>query len=344
MKKSLALAFSFVLIVGVVAGAVYEGKPPVKEDYWDNLPEAWKFNFTTFGRFGARTRSNANFQIAGWVFTEKGAKRLYKKDWPEPRDWVRRVVEKFSNPIYVYVYSYGDSMEPFDPTNFTFSQSRDSTEYSLTPDRITGFESDKEVMSGFLEVPTKIDVRETFYIHYKYGSAKAYTPGYFADSPYPEEKKTPEMAENREKEKYFNEYCFQYEGDEYCFKEYWVSKEAKERWKGDDKPGEAYESSGGARVFIVKATIDKPGDAIVVQGLRNLSGEKSEIKKSVGNIVGTPIQCNCDGPDMDCKDFNTEFGAATCFRFCGLKGFGDVFNLDPDDDAIPCENVEWEEN
>lgn len=37
---------------------------------------------------------------------------------------------------------------------------------------------------------------------------------------------------------------------------------------------------------------------------------------------------------MDCTDF----------RFCGLKGFGDVFDLDQDDRGIPCENVEWEEN
>lgn len=187
MKRLLVLTLMLVTIIGFAAVAVYEGPPPVKEDYWDNLPEAWKFNFTTFGRFGASTRSEAEFQIAGFIFTEESAKRLYKEDWPEPKDWVNGVLNRFSRPINIYVYSYGNSREPFDPAKFTFSQSRNSKEYSVDPNTgILGFESG-EVMMGFVDVPSEINAKESFFIHYEYDSEQVYAPGFTWDSPYPEE-------------------------------------------------------------------------------------------------------------------------------------------------------------
>ena len=47
--------------------------------------------------------------------------------------------------------------------------------------------------------------------------------------------------------------------------------------------------------------------------------------------------CNCSGPDLNCDDFGTKIEAQTCFIKCRLKGLGDVFDLDPDDNIVACD-------
>ena len=200
MKRSLVITLALVMIVGVTAGAgMYEGPPPVKEEAWDNLPEAWKFNFTTFGQFGAQRRSEAEFQIAGYIFTKKSAKNFYEDDWPEPKDWVDSVLNRFSQPLHIYVYSYGNSSDPFDPSKFTFSQDQDSTEYSVDPEAgIAGFESDDEIMVGFVDVPNEINAKEGFFIHYEYDNTQVFAPAFTWDSPYPEEEEKTQETKGTE--------------------------------------------------------------------------------------------------------------------------------------------------
>lgn len=53
-----------------------------------------------------------------------------------------------------------------------------------------------------------------------------------------------------------------------------------------------------------------------------------------GNGGGNP-NCNCSGPDLDCGDFDSQAEAQICFLKCILDG--DVFNLDPNDNGIACD-------
>lgn len=48
--------------------------------------------------------------------------------------------------------------------------------------------------------------------------------------------------------------------------------------------------------------------------------------------------CNCSGPDLDCSDFPSSRSAQACFDYCKTSGFGDVFNLDSDNDGLVCES------
>lgn len=47
--------------------------------------------------------------------------------------------------------------------------------------------------------------------------------------------------------------------------------------------------------------------------------------------------CNCSGPDLDCGDLGSHTNAQACFDYCRSQGFGDVFNLDRDNDGLACE-------
>jgi len=50
--------------------------------------------------------------------------------------------------------------------------------------------------------------------------------------------------------------------------------------------------------------------------------------------------CNCSGPDLDCKDFNSHASAQACYNYCVSHGFGDVFRLDGNDnDGRACESL-----
>lgn len=48
--------------------------------------------------------------------------------------------------------------------------------------------------------------------------------------------------------------------------------------------------------------------------------------------------CDCDGPDLDCRDFPSHDAAQACFDFC-YPDYGDVFGLDGDGDLLACEHL-----
>ena len=194
MKRSILIVLIFMAILSVSAGAVYRGKPPVKEENWNNLPRAWKFNFTTFGEYGARSYDQAEFQIAGFVLTKESAEKFYSKDWADVKSNFLRTIKNYPDRIIlmVYVYSYGNSMESFDPEDFFFSRHgspEESEKYrinseadilSLT-DNFKENRLEDEVAVGIIAVPKGINKGETFYIHYRDGKEKAYRESYFTE-------------------------------------------------------------------------------------------------------------------------------------------------------------------
>ncbi len=54
---------------------------------------------------------------------------------------------------------------------------------------------------------------------------------------------------------------------------------------------------------------------------------------------GGTAACNCNGPDLDCKDFGSHASAQACYSYCSSMGFGDVFRLDGDADGNACESL-----
>jgi len=55
---------------------------------------------------------------------------------------------------------------------------------------------------------------------------------------------------------------------------------------------------------------------------------------------GGNAPCNCNGPDLDCGDFNTHAAAQSCYNYCVSQGFGDLFRLDGNDnDGLACEGL-----
>lgn len=49
--------------------------------------------------------------------------------------------------------------------------------------------------------------------------------------------------------------------------------------------------------------------------------------------------CTCTGPDLNCSDFSTQAEAQSCFNYCMAQGYGDVYNLDGDNDGKCCESL-----
>lgn len=49
--------------------------------------------------------------------------------------------------------------------------------------------------------------------------------------------------------------------------------------------------------------------------------------------------CNCNGPDLNCKDFSSQSSAQSCYDYCKSKGYGDCFTLDRDGDGRVCESL-----
>jgi micrococcal nuclease len=55
---------------------------------------------------------------------------------------------------------------------------------------------------------------------------------------------------------------------------------------------------------------------------------------------GGSAPCNCNGPDLDCKDFNTHTAAQACYDHCVALGYGNIFRLDGNDnDVLACESL-----
>jgi endonuclease YncB( thermonuclease family) len=51
------------------------------------------------------------------------------------------------------------------------------------------------------------------------------------------------------------------------------------------------------------------------------------------------VECNCEGHDLQCKDFGTHKEAQACFNYCVEEGYGDVFLLDDDGDGVVCRGL-----
>jgi len=55
---------------------------------------------------------------------------------------------------------------------------------------------------------------------------------------------------------------------------------------------------------------------------------------------GGNAPCNCNGSDLDCKDFSSHASAQACYDYCVSSGFSDVFDLDGNDnDGLACESL-----
>lgn len=52
-----------------------------------------------------------------------------------------------------------------------------------------------------------------------------------------------------------------------------------------------------------------------------------------------PAVCACGGNLYNCKDFGTHSRAQACYEYCRAQGFGDVHQLDGDDDGSACESL-----
>ena len=59
---------------------------------------------------------------------------------------------------------------------------------------------------------------------------------------------------------------------------------------------------------------------------------------SSGSSSNAP--CDCNGPDLDCKDFKTHAAAQACYDHCVALGYGNIFRLDGNDnDGLACESL-----
>lgn len=52
-----------------------------------------------------------------------------------------------------------------------------------------------------------------------------------------------------------------------------------------------------------------------------------------------PAVCSCGGNLYNCGDFGTHSRAQACYEYCRAQGFGDVHQLDGDDDGSACETL-----
>jgi hypothetical protein len=60
-----------------------------------------------------------------------------------------------------------------------------------------------------------------------------------------------------------------------------------------------------------------------------------------GQFTGFPTPpikpyCQCGGADLDCHDFSSRVNAQSCYRYCIVLGYGDVFHLDNDGNGWAC--------
>ena len=55
--------------------------------------------------------------------------------------------------------------------------------------------------------------------------------------------------------------------------------------------------------------------------------------------VAAGVACNCSGPDLNCSDFAIHEEAQAFYEQCISQGFGDVFQLDADNDGSACEGL-----
>ncbi len=52
-----------------------------------------------------------------------------------------------------------------------------------------------------------------------------------------------------------------------------------------------------------------------------------------------PPPCDCEGPKLSCNNFTTQASAQACFSYCKAEGFGDIFNMDKNENNRACEGL-----
>ena len=79
---------------------------------------------------------------------------------------------------------------------------------------------------------------------------------------------------------------------------------------------------------------------LVTSALLTSNASANESKASSANPTTFSFQkapCNCTGKKLKCKDFKKIKLAQQCFEYCKLKGYGDIFKLDPDKNGKACD-------
>lgn len=49
-----------------------------------------------------------------------------------------------------------------------------------------------------------------------------------------------------------------------------------------------------------------------------------------------PPGCVCFGRPIECAEFTDQLAAQNCWAYCLRSGYGDIYNLDPDQDGQAC--------
>lgn len=89
MKKLLVfLAISLLMFVSLANA----GEVPIKEEYWNNLPDRWKVHFVG-AHISEHSKHNA-FEISGVFFKEKVLKKFWGEDWLHKRKELQSEIKK----------------------------------------------------------------------------------------------------------------------------------------------------------------------------------------------------------------------------------------------------------
>lgn len=119
------LVLALLLSVGILTVAE---ETAIKDKYWNNLPEAWKVNLTTYNAL-----DEPQLQISGYFLTEKVAKKAWGVEWSKKdafSKFINYLKSKYPNrtPLMIYVKTYTSSY--FFPGNFAFTQG--NTQYNVS--------------------------------------------------------------------------------------------------------------------------------------------------------------------------------------------------------------------
>jgi beta-lactamase superfamily II metal-dependent hydrolase len=103
--------------------------------------------------------------------------------------------------------------------------------------------------------------------------------------------------------------------------------------------------------------IKSDGSSYSIQTTSDKSSSSSKITpaKTATRVYIAPIQtptqvysapdasstgtCNCNGPDLNCKDFSSWSEAQSCYDYCKSQGKGDCFGLDKNKDGSACDSM-----
>lgn len=81
-----------------------------------------------------------------------------------------------------------------------------------------------------------------------------------------------------------------------------------------------------------------PPDVAQTDNLKRLQAEAREDGRGLWGDAATG-PCDCDRNLYNCRDFDAQTEAQTCFDYCRQTGHGDVHNLDGGGDGLVCESL-----